>query len=66
MIFLIAFGVENKKKLGKCVLPGALAWNGRGDIERILGFPLNIECDNIKISIVDSYAKNLCFSIKFT
>ena len=28
MIFLIAFGAENKKKLGKCVLPGALAWNG--------------------------------------
>ena len=28
MIFLIPFGVENKKKLGKCVLPGALAWNG--------------------------------------
>ena len=26
--FFIAFGVENKKKLGKCVLPGALAWNG--------------------------------------
>ena len=30
MIFLIAFGVENKKKLGKCVLPGTLAWNGGG------------------------------------
>ena len=28
--FFIAFGVENKKKLGKCVLPGALAWNGGG------------------------------------
>ena len=38
MIFLIAFGVENKKKLGKCVLPGALAWNG-GGVQRILGFP---------------------------
>ena len=30
MIFLIAFGVENKTKLGKCVLPGTLAWNGGG------------------------------------
>ena len=27
--FLVAFGVENKKKLGKCVLPGAFAWNRR-------------------------------------
>ena len=25
--FLIAVGVENKKKLGKCVLTGAFAWN---------------------------------------
>ena len=35
--FLIAFGVENKKKLGKCVLPGVFAWN-RGGLQRILGF----------------------------
>ena len=27
MIFLIAFGAENKKKLDKCVLPGVFAWN---------------------------------------
>ena len=28
--FLIAFGVVNKKTLGKCVLPDALAWNKGG------------------------------------